>query len=235
MNRQEKADFVLAQLEAKYGPIDWADQRHAQADPVDELIGTILSANTTGKNAGAAFRNLQTAFGNDWDRVRVACEEEVIDAIRVAGMYHQKAPRIQAALKRIRQDRGEYNLDYVAAMEVEQALDYLQGFPGIGHKTASIVLLFCFNMPTFPVDTHLRRISGRLGISRVKANPTQVTRDWEPRVAPKSYYQLHIHLIRLGRELCKARNPVCELCPLQDGCDYFLGINEWKRGRTPPK
>jgi endonuclease III len=91
------------------------------------------------------------------------------------------------------------------------------------------VLLFCFNKPTFPVDTHIQRISQRVGVSRRKASPTEVTRDWEPLVDPASYYELHIHLIRHGREICTARNPRCEVCPLQDACDYYQGASAWAR------
>lgn len=227
MNQQEKARFVEQKLLEQRGPIEWKPE----ADPVEELIGTILSANTTSKNAGVALRALLQAFDGDWDRVRTAPPEAVKDAIRPAGMYNQKAPRIIAALERIYKDRGEYTLDHVAEMDVAEGLDYLTDFPGIGHKTAAIVLLFCFNKATFPVDTHIQRISRRLGISRAKAGPTQVTQDWEPLVDPANYYQLHIHLIRHGREICLARSPRCEVCPLQDACDYYLGVGAWKDKR----
>lgn len=225
MNKEEKARFVQQQLLAQYGPVPWKSNE----DPVDELIGTILSANTTSKNAGVAFRALQARFDGDWDRIRTAPLDAIKETIRPAGMYNQKAPRIVDALERIHTDRGEYTLDYVAEMDVREGLKYLTGFPGIGHKTASIVLLFCFNKATFPVDTHIQRVSQRLGISRRKANPTQVTEDWEPLAQPENYYQLHIHLIRHGREICTARNPNCEICPLQDACDYYLGQEAWAR------
>ncbi|MEX1021429.1 MAG: endonuclease III [Litorilinea sp.] len=222
---QAKAEFVESRLLERYGPISWKPE----GDPVAELIGTILSANTTGKNASVAFDALMTVFDYDWDRIRTAPPDAIIDSIRPAGMYHQKAPRIIAALERIYADRGDYSLDYVAKMDVDAGLDYLTGFPGVGHKTASIVLLFAFNKATFPVDTHIQRISQRLGISRAKADPTQVTRDWEPLVEPAHYYQLHIHLIRHGRETCTARSPKCEICPLQDACDYYRGRGAWQR------
>lgn len=213
----EKAETVRRLLRERYGNVAW----NPEDDPVGELIGTILSANTTGKNARAAFQTLMQTFDHDWDRIRTAPPEEIKAAIRVAGMYNQKAPRIVAALERIYKDRGDYTLDYVAAMDTQAGLDYLTGFPGIGHKTASIVLLFCFNKATFPVDTHIQRISRRLGISRPKASPTQITHDWEPHIDPQHYYELHIHLIRHGRETCIARTPRCEICPLQDVCDYY--------------
>jgi endonuclease-3 len=219
MNQHKKAQVVQRRLHDRYGPIPWS----FDGDPVEEFIGTILSANTTGKNADRAFHALMQRFDHDWDLIRTAPPEEIKDTIRPAGMYNQKAPRIVATLEKILQDRGEYTLDYVAEMDVEAALRYLMSFPGIGHKTASIVLLFCFNKPTFPVDTHLQRISRRLGISKPNANPTQVTQDWEPLISPQHYYELHIHLIRHGRETCIARDPRCELCPLQEVCATYLG------------
>ena len=167
MDPEARAAWVYRQLIAAYGEPEWSPGD----DPVDELIWTILSANTNDTNSGAAFRALKARFGDDWDAVRHAPLDEVIDAIRVAGMYNQKAPHIVATLERIQSDRGEYNLDHLATMEVPAALEYLTRFPGVGHKTASIVLLFCFNRASFPVDTHIQRITQRLGLERVQGRP----------------------------------------------------------------
>ncbi len=115
----------------------------ARADPLDMLIGTMLSANTNDVNSGRAFRELQERYGGNWDAVRHAPLDDVKDAIRVAGMYNQKAPNIvQYADSEYEADRGEYSLDFLEDMDVDEAMDYLTALPGVGHKTASIVLLF---------------------------------------------------------------------------------------------
>jgi endonuclease-3 len=190
-------------------------------EPIAALIGTILSANTNDVNSGRAFDQLMATFGGDWDAIRTAPLDEIKEAIRPAGMYHQKAPHIAATLERIKADRGDYSLEFLAALPVEDALRYLTALPGVGHKTASIVLLFCFNGAAFPVDTHIQRISQRLGIAGPKESAEKIKGRWESLLPPETYYPLHLNLIRLGREICQARQPKCEVCPLQAYCDYY--------------
>jgi len=214
--RRRKAEEVYARLVDAYGVPDW----RPHFGPVDELILTILSANTNDRNSGRAFETLKARFGDDWDAVRLAPLAEIKEAINVAGMYNQKAPRIVNSLEKLHQDVGAYSLDHLAGMPVEEALDYLQSFPGVGHKTASIVLLFCFGKPTFPVDTHIQRQSQRLGISRAKAPPREVKQDWEMLLPEADYYTLHLNLIRHGREVCIARAPRCDACVLRSLCEY---------------
>ncbi|MEZ4868866.1 MAG: endonuclease III [Caldilineaceae bacterium] len=198
-------------------------------DVVDELIGTILSANTNDRNSGRAFDQLKARFGNDWDAVRMAPLEEIKAAIRPAGMYHQKARHIVATLEQIRRDQGAYRLDHLAKLPVQDALAYLTSLPGVGHKTASIVLLFCFNLGSFPVDTHIQRISQRLGMSDRRAVPAKIKVIWESLLPPKTYYALHVSLIRHGREICDARAPRCEICPVQAYCDYYNRTGAWAK------
>ncbi|HRJ43088.1 MAG: hypothetical protein KJZ86_03115 [Caldilineaceae bacterium] len=216
--RAEKAAGVYTRLAGVYGIPDWRPVN----EPVDELILTILSANTNDRNSQAAFETLVARFGHDWDAVRRAPLAEVKAAIRVAGMYNQKAPALVASLEKLHQEVGAYTLDHLAPMPVEQALAYLQSFPGVGHKTASIVLLFCFRKQTFPVDTHIQRQSQRLGISHAKASPLAVKRDWETLLPQADYYSLHLNLIRHGREVCDARAPRCAHCVLASLCDYTV-------------
>ena len=166
---RQKAESVYARLNEFFGQPQWTGGE----DPVDELIWTILSANTNDTNSGRAFRQLKATFGDDWDVVRTAPLQAIKDAIRTAGMYNQKAPRIVETLTLIKELEGAYNLDHLATMEVPQALAYLTALPGVGHKTASIVLLFCFNRGSFPVDTHIQRISQRLGISGRRDSPRE--------------------------------------------------------------
>ncbi len=187
-------------------------------DPTEMLIGTILSANTTDVNSGRAFGRLMQL--GDWETIRTAPLPQIIDAIRPAGMYNQKGPHIVATLERLHSERGGYDLRDLANMPVEEAIVFLTSLPGVGRKTASIVLLFCFNRAAFPVDTHIQRITQRLGLSGPTATPDVVQRLWQALLPPESYYALHLNLIRLGREICTARVPRCAICPLQPLCDY---------------
>lgn len=187
-------------------------------EPTDMLVGTILSANTTDVNSGRAFARLQ-ALG-DWEQICTTPLPQIIDAIRPAGMYNQKAPHIIAALARLRNERGGYDLNDLATMPVAEAIGFLTGLPGVGQKTASIVLLFCFNRGAFPVDTHIQRITQRLGLSGPKASPSAIQALWEGLLPPETFYPLHLNLIRLGREICTARVARCPICPLQEWCDY---------------
>lgn len=223
--RRSKAQAVYALLNEAYGTPTW--RQHNEA--VDELILTILSANTNDRNSLAAFETLKKRFDNDWDAIRTAPLEEIKEAIRVAGMYNSKAPAIVGSLEKLREEVGAYSLEHLAEMAVDEALDYLQGFPGVGHKTASIVLLFCFRLPTFPVDTHIQRQSRRLGISRAKASPLEVKRDWESLLPDGDYYSLHLNLIRHGRAICDARTPRCDACVLLPVCDYASARGDAER------
>lgn len=198
-------------------------------DPVDELIATILSANTNDTNSSRAFAQLKATF-DGWDAVRTAPLDAIKAAIRPAGMYNQKAPAIVATLERLQADWGAYNLDHLASMPVDEALAYLTTLPGVGHKTASIVILFCFNGAAFPVDTHIQRISQRLGLSRRRASPDHVKHIWERLLPPETFYPLHLNLIRHGRQTCQALQPRCDRCPLQQACDYVRGEGEWMTG-----
>lgn len=222
-NLQRKARFIYETLLEHYGE----PRFEGCDDPVDELIATILSANTNDANSGRAFEQLKTRFNGDWDAVRTAPLDAIKEAIRPAGMYNQKAPAIVAALERIKADWGGYDLRPLAQKPVEEALAYLTSLPGVGHKTASIVILFCFNGAAFPVDTHIQRISQRTGVSSRRADAYKIKRIWESLIEPSAFYALHINLIRHGRRVCQALTPRCELCPLQPACDYHQGVGEW--------
>ena len=192
-------------------------------DPMHELILTILSANTNDVNSGRAFRTLMERYDGDYDAIRTAPVDEIKQAIRVAGMYNQKAPRLIQTLGMVWAERGAYNIDHVADMSVTEGEAYLSRFPGVGHKTASIVLLFAFGKPAFPVDTHVQRLSQRLGISDPKASPAKIKAIWESGILgddPNEYFALHINLIQHGRAVCQARKPKCDECVLQALCDY---------------
>ena len=146
--------------------------------------------------------------------------EDVIEAIRPAGLANQKGPRIQQVLRAITEERGSLNLDFLAGLPIEEARAWLTKFNGVGPKTAAIVLCFSLNMPAFPVDTHIYRVSGRIGLRPEKMTVEQAHPHLESVFPPETYYAAHLNLIRLGREVCGARKPNCPQCPIIKLCDY---------------
>jgi len=193
--------------------------RRGCSDPVAALVQTIISQNTTDVNTARAYASLRAAFP-DWYAVMTAPTEAVAEAIRSGGLANQKAARIQAALRAIYETRGEFDLSWLAELSVEEARGWLTSLPGVGNKTASIVLLFCFDMPVFPVDTHVHRVTRRLGLAPANASPDQVMRIIEAHAPPEWFYPLHLNLIRHGRAVCKAQKPRCHECVLADLCAY---------------
>ncbi len=213
-----KARTIYDLLVEEYG----IPQREAW-DAMHELILTILSANTNDVNSGRAFRTLMEKYGGDYDAIRTAPVDEIKQAIRVAGMYNQKAPRLIQTLEMVWAERGAYNIDHVAKMTVTEGEAYLSRFPGVGHKTASIVLLFSFGKPAFPVDTHVQRLSQRLGMSDPQASPAKIKAIWESGILgqdAKEFYALHVNFIQHGRAVCQARKPKCDECRLRRICEY---------------
>ena len=207
---------VATILNDVYGPLDWSRGQ----DGMDELISCILSQSTTDANRDRGFQGLKDRFAT-WEAVRFADTADVIRAIRPAGLANQKAPRIQNALERIYQEVGDYNIDFLAELPVEDAKRWLTALKGVGPKTAAIVLCFAYGRPAFPVDTHVYRTSKRIGFLPEKISADQAHPVMEAIVPPDDYYQFHIHLIQHGRDTCHARSPACERCPLSDYCDYY--------------
>jgi endonuclease-3 len=189
-------------------------------DPVSQLVSTILSQNTNDTNRDVAFRRLRDRLPT-WEDVRDTDVEEVIDAIRPAGLGNQKGPRIQEALRFITEERGELSLDFLADRPVEEAKAWLSSIQGVGPKTAAIVLLFSLGRPAFPVDTHVHRVTKRLGLIGPKVSREKAHDVLEQLVDPEDYYSFHLNVIRHGREICGSRKPRCEVCFLRDVCDYY--------------
>jgi endonuclease III len=187
---------------------------------VDELVSTILSQNTNDINRDRAFESLRKRFST-WEQVRDAPVEQVVEAIRVAGLANQKAPRIQEALRSITIQQGSLDLEFLADLPVEDAQEWLTSFNGVGPKTAAIVLLFSLGKPAFPVDTHIYRVTGRLGLRPQKMNVEQAHIHLSKLFPSETYYAAHLNIIRLGREICQARRPNCPLCPVNYLCDYY--------------
>lgn len=216
---QERTLTIHRRLLEMYGEPVWRNP----LPPVDELVSTILSQNTNDSNRDRAFESLRRCFPT-WEAVRDAPQEEVIEAVRVAGLANQKGARIQAALKDITEQRGALNLDFLKDMPDEEAYDWLVQFKGVGPKTAAIVLLFSLGKPAFPVDTHIYRVSGRLGLRPEKMSVEDAHTHLAALFPPDAYYAAHLNIIRLGREICQARKPKCLECPLKDLCEYFQTI-----------
>jgi endonuclease-3 len=187
--------------------------------PIDELVSTILSQNTNDTNRDRAFNALRTKFPT-WESVRDAKPREVVNAIRPAGLANQKGPRIQKVLKEITKERGDLDLWFLKDLPLEEARAWLMKFNGVGPKTAAIVLCFSLNRPAFPVDTHIYRVTGRIGLRPETMTVEQAHPHFEKLFPPKTYYAAHLNLIRLGREVCHARKPDCPKCPIRKLCDY---------------
>jgi endonuclease-3 len=189
-------------------------------DPISELVSTILSQNTNDVNRDRAFQRLRERFP-DWEGARDAEVDEIKDAIRVSGLANSKAPTIQRALRRITEQRGELSLGFLREMSVEEAKGWLTEIKGVGVKTASIVLLFSLDRPAFPVDTHVHRVTRRLGLIDQKASRERAHRVLEEMMPEETYYAFHLNVIRHGREVCVAGTPHCDECVLSDVCAYY--------------
>lgn len=208
---------VCQRLLDAYGQPEWRNPLPA----LDELVSTILSQNTNDINRDRAFESLHAAFPT-WEAVRDADPDLVIDAIRTAGLANQKGPRIQRVLQQITQERGELDLEFLRDWPAEDVFDWLTRFKGVGPKTASIVMLFSLNKPAFPVDTHVYRVTGRLGIRAEETSVVKAHQTLAEIFPEDQYYAAHLNLIRHGREVCHARNPECKRCVLKDICVYYL-------------
>lgn len=216
MNLNERAREVHRILFDRYGDPSWRDSLPI----LDELISTILSQNTNDVNRDRAFIKLKETF-DTWEDVRDADVTAVIEAIRTAGLANQKGPRIQKILYQITEERGSLELDFLKEKSTEDAMSWLMQFNGVGPKTASIVLLFSLDKPAFPVDTHIQRVTGRIGLRPKKMNSEQAHRHLGDLFPPETYKSAHLNLIRLGREVCHPRNPDCGVCVLKSLCDYY--------------
>ena len=232
--------YVLDALTASYGPQVW----EARLDPTSELILTILTQNTADVNAEKAYEALRLAYPSgrepevhkpgigwggdglstapppDWERVEHAPLPELIDVIRPGGLGPQKAPRIQATLQRIREERGDYSLAFLGDLPALEARDWLTSIDGVGKKTASIVLAFCFGTPLMAVDRHVERVSKRIGLLPAKATADQAHDLFLGILEPEEMYAAHVLLIHHGRVICHAQRPIHDLCPVRDRCRF---------------
>ena len=223
----KRALKIHEQLLEFYGEPIWRNPLPA----IDELVSTILSQNTNDINRDRAYNALRAKFAT-WEGVRDAPTNDVVEAIRPAGLANQKGPRIQQVLKAITKERGSLDLSFLKELSVNDARDWLTKFNGVGPKTAAIVLCFSLDMPAFPVDTHVYRVTGRIGLRPEKMTVEQAHPHLESLFPPETYYAAHLNIIRLGREICTARRPYCEKCPIVKLCDYGRNIMSLRATRS---
>jgi endonuclease-3 len=233
--------FVLDGLASVYGHPTW----ERRLDPTSELILTILTQNSADVNAEQAFESLRATYPSggpveehrpgrgwggeglppgaapDWHAVEAAPLPELVETIRPGGLANQKAPRIQAALRTIREERGDHSLEFLGDMAALEARDWLTRIDGVGKKTASVLLLFCFGTPLMPVDRHVERVSHRIGLIPPKASADEAHDLYLAMLQPDQMYEAHVNLIRHGRVTCHARRPACDVCPVAARCRFF--------------
>ncbi|MAS37573.1 MAG: DNA lyase [Anaerolineaceae bacterium] len=217
--RQAKYRPVAVALADLHGQPQW----RKNTPPMDELVSCILSQNTNDTNRDRGFDALKAKYP-DWQAVVDAPTRELTDTIRVAGLANQKAPRIQEVLRIIQAEQGDFDIDFLNELPIDEAKAWLTQLPGVGPKTAAIVLCFAFGRPAFPVDTHVHRVSTRIGFLPPKVTADKAHPMMEAIVPPEDYYGFHINLIQHGRKVCNARSPHCERCPITEYCDYYQGL-----------
>ena len=225
--RRRLADVALERLGERYGHPTWAAPR---VDAVSELALTILSQNTSDTNSFRAFTALRDRYAT-WDDVLAAPTDELEEVLRPGGLAPTKSRRIQHVLAEVHTATdGTWDLSFLGSLPLLEARDWLTSLPGIGRKTAAIVLLFNFGRPQLPVDTHVHRVASRLGMLPPRTPLVRAHDLLEEVLRPEEMYPFHVELIRHGRETCRAPRPICGLCPLTDVCSYYADA---VRGRAP--
>jgi endonuclease-3 len=219
---------IVRLLTDVYGERRW--RKHGSG--VAGLVGTILSQNTSNANASAGMASLKRAFPT-WEQVLAAPTARLERAIRCAGLSRVKAPRIKAALRVIQRHRGRLSLDFLARMPVSEARTFLEGLDGIGPKTACCVLLFCYDRPALPVDTHVHRVALRLGLIPRRCSAERAHVLLQAICPDELVYPFHVLLIEHGRRICRARSPRCAECTLRARC--VAGVQTLRRAGTKPR
>jgi endonuclease-3 len=208
--------YVTQNLRAVYG----APRPEQGLDPLDVLVETILSQSTTNANSRRAFDRLKKRFPV-WESARRARVSSIEAAIKSGGLAKQKSVRIKELLSNIHKSRGSLDLAFLRTAPLEEARAFLAGFKGVGPKTVACTLLFACNRPVFPIDTHIFRIARRLRLIPEKCSDDEAHRLMGNLIPNNRYYEVHINLIRLGRQICRPRDPQCERCCLVDYCEYY--------------
>jgi len=214
MNERDRAHRILEILRENYSLPEWTGLKR---DPFQTLIRTVLSQATNDRNRDRAYKNLSERYEITPKALAAADIREIEAAIRVGGLYRNKSRKIKE-LSKVVLKRFKGSLDFVYSQPLEEARSMLMSIPGVGPKTADVVLLFSANKPTMPVDTHVHRVSRRLGLAPFKANYEDIRKSLEALYSPKDYLAIHLLLISLGRTYCRARNPMHKPCPVNSLC-----------------
>ena len=204
---------VYPLLAGYYGEVE----HRPRLPPIDELVWTILSQHTSDLNAGRAYDSLRARFPT-WEQVLAAPPDAVEDAIRLGGLAAQKAPRIQGVLAAVRERTGGFDIAFLAETPLEEAKEWLRSLPGVGPKTAAVVLSFSLGRPAFAVDTHIHRVSRRLGLIGSKVSADAAHDLLERAIEPERVFPAHVYLITHGRRVCKAQRPLCGACVVAERC-----------------
>lgn len=212
---------LVQSLERDYG----VAKQEPRFEPMDELISCILSQHTSDANSFPTFHRLREKYPS-WDQIARLKPDHLAQEIRAAGLANQKARSILGALREIKSRNGDYTLENLRELPLDDARKWLLSLPGVGPKTAAIVLCFAFGRPAIPVDTHVFRVAWRLGIIEWKLGEAKAHRAIEALVPSDCAFRFHVALIRHGRKVCKAQKPRCEECCVQRMCAYYAGIKE---------
>ncbi|MGA0560555.1 endonuclease III domain-containing protein [Larkinella sp. VNQ87] len=220
---EAKTRLVHELLNEHYG----VQSIYARLDPMHELIATVLSHRTTHANEVTAFRTMWERFGS-WEAIRDAPVDELTDAIKTANYPEVKAPYIQQILTRILAERGKADIDFLRGLDTETAMKWLTALPGVGLKTATLLLLFNFQKPVLPVDTHVHRVTQRLGVIGPKVSAEKahaILLAYLPQDATV-LFNFHKHFYWHGQRVCIWSYPRCPQCVLKGHCDYYAGLKK---------
>ncbi len=219
-NVPESFSYIIQNLKAVYG----VPQCEPDLDPLDVLIQTILSQSTTNVNSHRAFESLKQRFP-DWESARRARVTSIETAIKSGGLARQKSIRIKQLLNEIHKRLGSLDLAFLATAPLEEAVEFLSSFKGVGPKTVACTLLFACNRPIFPIDTHIFRIARRLALIPEKCSDEEAHRLMTAMIPDGRFYEIHVNIIRHGRKVCRPQNPTCEQCCLVEYCRYYENIS----------
>jgi endonuclease-3 len=214
MAEKQRTANILQVLKNSLAMPSWTVQQH---QPFETLIATIISQNTSDVNTERAFENLSNQFEITSKALAHAEIAKFEACLHTAGLYQAKAKTIKAVSKIIEEKYGG-SLEPILSLPLEQARKAFMELPGVGPKTADVVLLFCKNQPTVPVDTHVNRVSKRLGFAPAQGDYEAVRQSLQALFDPKDYLAVHLLLIAHGRKYCKARAPLCRECPVNVYC-----------------
>lgn len=224
MKRPHHAREILDAFERHWGNEGRPSPELKHDDPLDGLMLTLLSQNTNDRNRDKAFEKLKAEYSR-WEMAAEAPAERIVDLIRVAGLGHTKAARMKQILAILRDKFGSYSICELKNWDAAKAREFLVSLPGVGVKTAACVLVFDLGVPAFPVDTHVARISRRLGWAPEKMAPDKIQEYLESTLPRERFRGAHLNMIEHGRGICSARKPDCDKCYSKNWCQFSKSLD----------